>query len=171
MYKRSLRLLCQGLILDSIRKLSLRWYCPAPPPPLHHHRPQIYIYARSGNTAKQLVENGNRCTHSIAVRSDVRGQFRTQYPKQSQNKSSVRKMLTFVGHCFLFAREFVEQMFKISLNLCSHIQSNTQNPNTIFKISIYCTKQTTNAKTHSNFRKMLESFETFQNKKYILLFI
>ena len=42
-------------------------------------------------------------------------------------------------------------MFKNTFDICSHIQKNTQNPNPMFKITIYYTKQTNNAKMHSNF--------------------
>ena len=68
--------------------------------------------------------------------SDVRGPFRTPNPKQSQNKWSVRKLFTLLRH-FL---NIFEEMFKNTLKLCSHIELNTPNPNTIFKITTYCKK-------------------------------
>ena len=37
---------------------------------------------------------------------------------------------------------------------CSHIQKNTHNPNPIFKITIYCTEYTKNAKQLSGFKKV-----------------
>ena len=49
---------------------------------------------------------------------------------------------------------------KISKNIfkpCSHIQSNTQNPNPIFKISIYYTKHTKNVKTPFQIQKNQKS--------------
>ena len=61
-------------------------------------------------------------------------------------KWSVRKLFTLL--CFF---EFFEKMFKNTSNLCSNIQWNTTNPNTIFKITVYYTKYTKNAKKHSNF--------------------
>ena len=43
-------------------------------------------------------------------------------------------------------------MFKNTFNLCSHIELNTQNPNPILKIRIYCTKQTKHATIHQSFK-------------------
>ena len=40
-----------------------------------------------------------------------------------------------------------------SFKQCSHIELNTTNPNPIFKVTIYCTKHTNNAKIHSKFWK------------------
>ena len=51
------------------------------------------------------------------------------------------------------------KMSKNTLNVCSHIQKNAQNPNQIFKITIHCTKYTNNVKIHSKFWTTFEHFE------------
>ena len=48
-------------------------------------------------------------------------------------------------------------MSKTNLKLCSYIQSNTTNPNTLFIISIYCTKYT-------NINKIYSKIDFPQNK-------
>ena len=68
--------------------------------------------------------------------------FRTKNPRY-ENCSHFWEKLWFSG---------VEKIrFKNTFNLCSHIELNTQNPNPIFKITIYYTKYTKNVKIHSNF--------------------
>ena len=47
---------------------------------------------------------------------------------------------------------------------CSHIQSNTQNPKPIFKISVYYTKHTYNVKIHS------ENYENNRENKKPIFF-
>ena len=51
-----------------------------------------------------------------------------------------------------------EQMFENTFKPCSHTESNTQNPNTLFKITIYCIKYTQNTKTLSKFGKVNRQF-------------
>ena len=53
--------------------------------------------------------------------------------------------------------DLFEQMFKNTLNPCSHIDLNTQIANTIFKITTYCTQHTNNAKTLLTFFTILKN--------------
>ena len=46
------------------------------------------------------------------------------------------------------------QSSKHTFNICPYIQKNTQNPNTVFKITIYNTKYTKHTKHISNFRNI-----------------
>ena len=50
-----------------------------------------------------------------------------------------------------------KNMFKNTFNPCSHFELNTTNPKPIFKISIYYTKDTRNAKILSILEKILEN--------------
>ena len=68
--------------------------------------------------------------------SDVRGPFRIPNPPKYQKNLSTEIVHTSVSFfCFL---KMFENMFNNSFNLYSHIQSNTQIPNPIFKITVYC---------------------------------
>ena len=63
------------------------------------------------------------------------------------HKSSIRKLFTKMLD-FLGVRTIssfgVEQMSNNSFKVCSHMQKSTQNPNPIFEITTYYTKQTNN---------------------------
>ena len=86
------------------------------------------------------------------------GPFRTHNPKTSQSNSSYERCSHFWA--------FVKQMFKHTFKIWSYIQNNTPNPNTIFKITIYCAKYTQHAKIHlrnPNVSKHLEKVEIFQH--------
>ena len=78
-------------------------------------------------------------------------------------KSSIRKLFTLLGNVrFVGGRKlrfWGSKMSKNIFNLCSHIQKNTPNPNPIFKITIYCTRQTNNAKILSICCKSLKDVE------------
>ena len=63
----------------------------------------------------------------------------------------------------LFFNFFLEKRVKNTFNLCSHIQSNTQNSNPIFKISIYYKKE-------QQCQNTFEMFEKFENKNKHILF-
>ena len=77
----------------------------------------------------------------------------------------VRKLFTLLGH---FSK-MLETKFKNTFNLCSHIELlTTQNPNTIFKITIYCTKQITNAKTHSKCWTIFEKIKKIPNFYFVI---
>ena len=94
--------------------------------------------------------------------------FSTKNPKKGRTKWSVRKLLTLLGHFWIF----LEQISKTFFEPCSHIQSNTQNPNPIFKTTIYCTKYTNNAKIYSKKSILSKTIETsLKNKNVILVFI
>ena len=54
-----------------------------------------------------------------------------------------------------------------TFKVCSHIQKNRQYPNPVFKIIIYKTKYTQNAKTHFKFSKMLEN----ENARFFILLL
>ena len=74
--------------------------------------------------------------------------------------------VTLLGH--FVEQKRVENIFK----LCSHIQQKTTNPNPIFKILIYCTKDSNNIKIHSKFGiwgRRNKHFQFFQI--YILLYL
>ena len=70
----------------------------------------------------------------------------TKNPKNSQKDSSYENCPHFWDIC----ERYLKKIYKKKFKLCSYIQTNTTNPNTIFKITIYCTKYTKNAKIHSN---------------------
>ena len=56
-------------------------------------------------------------------------------------------LFTLLGHALNIFENMSNNIFKP----CSHIQLNTQNPNPIFKLTIYYTKYTNNAKILSKF--------------------
>ena len=64
---------------------------------------------------------------------------------------------------------FFEKISKNTFKQCSHIESNTPNPNTIFKITIYCTRYTKHTKIRSKKQTNIvsvfffENFETLQH--------
>ena len=63
-----------------------------------------------------------------------------------------------------------EKMSKNDLEPCSHIELNTQNPDPIFKITIYCTKYPNNTQILSIFWNILESGgQILKNQIFILL--
>ena len=83
--------------------------------------------------------------HTFGVFSDVRGPFRTNNPSQSPTISNKQ----FVHNCshYLDFSDFVcRKMSKHIIKVCSHIQKNTQNLNTIIKITIYNAKYPTTPK-------------------------
>ena len=93
--------------------------------------------------------------------SDIRGPFRTKIPKHI--KQIVRTRIVHTSGTFLYFKfVFVKTTFKP----CSHIELNTQNPNTIFKITIYCTKYTKNAKIHPMFWKIWEKIDKMKNEYF-----
>jgi hypothetical protein len=100
----------------------------------HHNSILLYIYIYS--IIRILYILYILYVLYIYLSIDVRGPFRTPNPNKSQTKWSVRRLFTLLGH---FLKMF-EKMFKHTFNLCSHIELNTQNPNTIFKITIYYSK-------------------------------
>ena len=56
-------------------------------------------------------------------------------------------------------------------NLCSHLEINIQNPNTVFKITIYRTKQTNNAKIHTKFRQKKGNLWIFKKIKILFYYL
>ena len=62
-------------------------------------------------------------------------------------------------------------MSKSIFKVCSHVQKNTQNPNPIFKITIYYTKYTQNAKLHSKCWKVLENSKSFKKSNCLFLYL
>ena len=92
--------------------------------------------------------------------SDVRVPIRTKNPRyESVNLffcwgGGVRELFTLLGLVW----NLLEHMFKRMFKPCFHIELNTQNPNTIFQISIYCTNYTQNAKILSRRRKVNRLF-------------
>ena len=96
-----------------------------------------------------------------------KGPFRTPKSSKISNKYFVRELFTLLGHFFL--KKYSKTIFK----LCPHIQLNTTNPNTKFKISIYCTKYTNNAKIHSKkhpiFQKVQKQIKHFQTIQFFIL--
>ena len=50
-------------------------------------------------------------------------------------------------------------------NTCSHIQKNTQNPNTIFKLTIYCTKDTQTPQIRLKQPDLFENSKNINNSK------
>ena len=67
---------------------------------------------------------------------------------------------------------FGEKLNKVSTNHfkpCSYLQSNTQIPNPIFKITIYCTKYTKNAKILSNIWKIGNFLKKHKNIDFLIL--
>ena len=95
-----------------------------------------------------------RFDDTIKKQTIGRGPFRTKDPQTSQTNDQYENCSHFWD---IFG--FCERMSKKHLKPCSHIELNTQNPNPIFKITIYCTKQTNDAKIHSNLLEKVESFE------------
>ena len=65
-----------------------------------------------------------------------KGTHKSHKSQQISNKSSVRKLFTLLGQFW----KLFEKVFTNIFKPCSHIELNTQNPNTIFKIAIYYTK-------------------------------
>ena len=84
------------------------------------------------------------CLGPFLVLISVReGTIQYQKPNKSQKHSSYE-------NCSQFWEFFKTRDLKNVLKPCSHIQAKTQNPNTIFRITIYCTKYTNNTKRLSN---------------------
>ena len=80
------------------------------------------------------------------------------------------KIVHTSGNIFIFGKS-IFSIFgsKNVFNLCSHIELNTQNPNPIFKITIYYTKQTNNTQILS---KSLEDVGKYRkDEKHILFYI
>ena len=92
--------------------------------------------------------------------SDVRGPFRNKSPKMISKNISYDNCSHFWVVFSFFLSKYVEHIFKI----CSHIQKSTQNPNIIFKITIYCTKYP--PKCQNTFEQNLISFRTFRKYKF-----
>ena len=89
------------------------------------------------------------------VRGPVRTTNQTKTPKILDTKivHTSGKIVDFGGRHFRFLEsKNVEKIFY----LCPHIELNTQNPTPIFKIAIYYTKHTNNAKLHSIVWKLFE---------------
>ena len=79
--------------------------------------------------------------------SDVRGPFRTNNPPKSPK---ISKQRSYENCSHFWKIEKSQNISKHMFKPCSYILLNTQNPNTIFKTIIYCTKCTQNTKTPSN---------------------
>ena len=91
--------------------------------------------------------------------SDVRVPFRTQNPQTYQTNRPYESCSHF-WNIFVICLKECRQMF---LNHVPIYSENTTNPNTIFKITISCTKYTKHAKKHSTF---WISFEHFEKKTF-----
>ena len=94
--------------------------------------------------------------------SDVRGPFRTKIPKHVKTNN-------WYENCSHFwdILGFSEQFSKSIFEPCSYIELNTQNLNTIFRITIYCTKYTPNPK---HFSFLLDFFENNQINTFVILY-
>ena len=82
---------------------------------------------------------------------DVRGPFRTNNPKN-----------IFRNISYDNSSHFWDTFSKNHIRSTSYIQKKTQNPNTVFKILVYNTKYTNNAKTLST--KKQKYFENFEQR-------
>ena len=91
---------------------------------------------------------------------DIRGPFRTQNPRTSQNKWSYEICCTLLGHWL----KMFENIFENAFNLCSHIESNTTNSNLIFKIKIVVPDKPKMPKYIRNLVKFRKAF-------FILLYV
>ena len=98
----------------------------------------IYIYIiieQHTAAAAAVAAAASRPARSAAPRADIKFTyifFRTKNPRYE--------------NCLHFWENVRFWESKNIFNLCSHIELNTQNPNTISKITIYYTKYTNNAK-------------------------
>ena len=63
--------------------------------------------------------------------------FRENIAEPKSQTSQTNGPYENCSHFWDMFLKMIEKMFKNTFNLCSHIQLNTQNPNTIFKITIY----------------------------------
>ena len=118
------------------------------------------LLGRSSFSANLLI--GGPLNPSEGCFSDVRGPKIPNNLKQMVRTKIVHTSGTFLEHFRKNRKHFV-------FRLCSHIQSNTQNPNPIFNITIYGTKCTNNAKTHSIFWKISNNFKNI--KLYFVIYI
>ena len=116
-------------------------FVPSPPsPPRREYTDTLYnsYNCSMGRTTAPKATQGRYASAtsyplSEGCFSDVRVQFRTKNPQKFQKTGQYE-------NCFHFwdvFRTYLKKSQKICLNLCSHIESNTTNPNTIFKITIY----------------------------------
>ena len=98
----------------------------------------------------------------------LRGLFWTTNPKMYQTNRPYENFSHFwviFGFCF-------ERLSKHILNPCSHIEFNTQNPNPIIKIPLYCTKYPQHAKILSNFWNKWDKSKTFKTSdSYFIIYI
>ena len=93
------------------------------------------------NTNKRCFEHSKQPKHALfeftkhvlLFFSDVRGPFRTNNPQHIPQNISCENC----SHFWKTFRFVCRNMLKQIIGVCSHIQKNTQNPNPIFKKTIY----------------------------------
>ena len=95
----------------------------------------------------------------------IRGPFRTKNPKNLKRNGQYENCSHSCEVFWKISKKCSKDKFKP----CSHIESNTTNPNTIFKLTIYYTKHTNNAKTLSKCWKSSESSEINQTFHIFIL--
>ena len=91
-------------------------------------------------------------------------------PKNIERNGQYENCSHFWDSFYLFYFYLFRKMIKNTFKPCSHIRSTTQNPNPVFKITIYYTKYTNNVKILSTLLKMLEKTKNNNNRTFNFLF-